>query len=349
MSGVSFKMWRFLPNRRRLVMVGIAIVPLVLCVSMVLRGRDTVDHFTFIRASDPQVMFQIVLSGPSALFIVALPDYDASPWRRDLPRFQHYAERTRWSTREFRPIAPVFDVLGFCEFRYGYASDNNGYAALVVPAWFAWLVCALPVAYTVRARTDGSPVRIAGRAVRTCAVVACVLPVLLAGFLWWRSYRAWDYLVYGTPYSETAVSMSGGWVALTTSPLRRDRTRVFTLHDVGRFQPQSAERQVRRRLELNAPVRTFGSVYADAQPSYSSVPIRAYAAPLWALTLLATLPSCVILAIALRRKRTALRQAAGACVKCGYDLRATPHRCPECGSVPQPPHNPPTQSPDPHV
>ena len=48
---------------------------------------------------------------------------------------------------------------------------------------------------------------------------------------------------------------------------------------------------------------------------------------------LAFLATAALPALALRRSRRRSK-APGLCPRCGYDLRATPDRCPECGSVP---------------
>jgi hypothetical protein len=46
--------------------------------------------------------------------------------------------------------------------------------------------------------------------------------------------------------------------------------------------------------------------------------------------LLAILP----LAVVIRHRRQRQRRESGCCMTCGYDLRATPDRCPECGAIP---------------
>jgi hypothetical protein len=55
---------------------------------------------------------------------------------------------------------------------------------------------------------------------------------------------------------------------------------------------------------------------------------RAVAFPLWLPTLLAAIAPAVSF---YRRWRRARRAARGCCTACGYDLRASPGVCPECG------------------
>jgi len=57
--------------------------------------------------------------------------------------------------------------------------------------------------------------------------------------------------------------------------------------------------------------------------------------PFAAVAALAFLPLLVQLALAARRRRQrSARLLRGLCPACGYDLRATPAHCPECGATP---------------
>jgi hypothetical protein len=53
--------------------------------------------------------------------------------------------------------------------------------------------------------------------------------------------------------------------------------------------------------------------------------------PLWAICAITAVGPLYWIFVFHRRRR---KMAIGCCASCGYDLRATPERCPECGTVP---------------
>jgi hypothetical protein len=70
-----------------------------------------------------------------------------------------------------------------------------------------------------------------------------------------------------------------------------------------------------------------GGIWSD---QFSVQAYRAYSAPLWAFCVLFSLFPAIRLTLWLRRRR---RVGENGCPNCGYDLRATPQRCPECGKA----------------
>jgi hypothetical protein len=78
--------------------------------------------------------------------------------------------------------------------------------------------------------------------------------------------------------------------------------------------------------------KRFGLGFYDLHyGSYGNFAERGILIPVWYLTALFS----VLLACSLIGRSRAPRMPSGHCQRCGYDLRATPDRCPECGTAPQ--------------
>jgi hypothetical protein len=63
-------------------------------------------------------------------------------------------------------------------------------------------------------------------------------------------------------------------------------------------------------------------------------PFATYSLPWWTLAMTFSGLPVVWLRLASVQRRRAWRGRSGLCPTCGYDLRASPDRCPECGMVP---------------
>ena len=86
------------------------------------------------------------------------------------------------------------------------------------------------------------------------------------------------------------------------------------------------------QVQLVRPVPLMAALPFVGRMFNASLPARYVQAPWWALVVLTGIGPAVWFATLWRRFR---RRQPGCCASCGYDLRATPERCPECGAEPK--------------
>lgn len=155
-----------------------------------------------------------------------------------------------------------------------------------------------------------------------------VLSLLLCGataLLWVRSCFIWDSVEYSQRYSR------GHWVIHADS--NRGELSVCLEWWPIDFEPGDGWNDLTSSALAGHPDGTFlgfGRTWVYLQGDFGSLiaTVPLYWFPDWApLMIFALAPALMIVRHAKRR-----RNREGCCVTCGYDLRASSERCPECGT-----------------
>lgn len=157
-----------------------------------------------------------------------------------------------------------------------------------------------------------------------------------------HSYRGqiWFWTLTVTPSPTgfvwtTQARMRAGWLWDSTPDTFYDQLRKQS--PKGNLPPEvflaaaSSGGVDRRRLGFGYAQSNRWLPVAQLSVGYPTARSFAIYCPHWALAMLFALPPGAAI---LRLMRTRRRRIRGLCRVCGYDLRASPDRCPECGEVP---------------
>jgi hypothetical protein len=181
------------------------------------------------------------------------------------------------------------------------------------------------------------------RLINLLTLVSLVLCVATC-VLWGWSYRAGDDWKCVQPWADYRVESCSGQIAWTETYFGNIDRSFLQPPEYGVWHHRSETPPlppIGMRLNSIAPLPhgwfnqagfTVGLSLTDAYIN-SAGPTRMVAVPYWAaFVMLGILPALSALRHTRRRRRQS-RQRHGACPACGYDLRATPGRCPECGTI----------------
>ena len=163
-------------------------------------------------------------------------------------------------------------------------------------------------------------------------IVALILIAISLFFavMWIRSYwRSDDVYRQATPHAWSLTSQNGGLTAGW-----REYNGLILMQAELHFVSRPAVRVFigRRRWSLAGFARADFD-YTVGKSSPYTLHDDYWTVPYWFLFVVACVVPAIWTVIRYRERRARTRQLNGRCVFCGYDLRGSPVRCPECGKV----------------
>jgi hypothetical protein len=151
---------------------------------------------------------------------------------------------------------------------------------------------------------------------------------MTATVLWVRSFNTYQFVIRKEPHDAQQVVVEGG-------EMRVSLYRNENMGDIPPGHPAEwgwgTHPTSIRGVRLRAQPETGFFVRRGSWNVGTSITVGV---PMPAVVIFFTVPPLLFIAFRRIRSRRA-REAAGFCFTCGYDLRATPDRCPECGHAPR--------------
>jgi len=168
---------------------------------------------------------------------------------------------------------------------------------------------------------------------------ASLLLTAAIALLWWQSYTRSDKITWSQDHSLTTLRSAQGCAVLHLyRPERSIRSGDIRGLHYTQDLPTSAQLEMLGVFLLcsDSSVRLVHwnrAGFAWTHRQNNSNLIVTAVAPFWSLAGATSMFPLAWTGVRVRR-RLRPRKTNGLCPACGYDLRATPDRCPECGNIP---------------